>query len=103
MSREKQIEEMSQVVRDTIYRENESGFAEGFDALCTATEYLTEKITEALYNAGYCKQSEGEWKLHKDGSGTCSECHFTQKNIWDYDNYQHFCGHCGAKMRGGAG
>jgi hypothetical protein len=55
-----------------------------------------------IYNAGYRKQSEGEWKLHKDGSGTCSECHFIQKDIWDYDHYQHFCGHCGAKMKGGA-
>jgi hypothetical protein len=58
MSKEKQIEEMAQVVRDTIYQENENGFTEGFDALCTATEYLAEKITEALYTAGYRKQ---EW------------------------------------------
>ena len=55
-----------------------------------------------LYWKGYRKQSEGEWKLHKDGSGTCSECHITQKNIWDYDTWQNFCGHCGAKMKGGA-
>lgn len=46
-------------------------------------------------------KSEGEWKFHKDGSGTCSECHITQKNIWDYDNWQNFCGHCGAKMTKG--
>ena len=44
---------------------------------------------------------EGKWKFHKDGSGTCSECHTTQKNIWDYDNWQNFCGHCGAKMMKG--
>lgn len=42
----------------------------------------------------------GEWKLHPDGSGTCSCCNFTQKNVWDYDNAQNFCGHCGADMRG---
>ena len=54
----KQIEEMANVVRDTIYRENENGFAEGFDALCTATEYVTEKITEALYNANYRRRSD---------------------------------------------
>ena len=42
----------------------------------------------------------GEWKLHPDGSGTCSCCNRTQKAVWDYDNKQNFCGHCGADMRG---
>ena len=51
---------------------------------------------------GYRKQSEGEWVFHKDGSGTCNQCGTTQKNIWDMDNYQSYCGHCGAKMKGGA-
>ena len=39
-----------------------------------------------------------EWILRKDGSGTCKRCGFTQKNIWDFDNWQNFCGHCGANM-----
>ena len=56
---------------------------------------------EALYNAGYRKQVEGVWTFNRDGSGTCSNCHFTQKGVWDYDNHQHFCGVCGAKMKGG--
>ena len=42
----------------------------------------------------------GEWKLHPDGSGTCSCCNRTQKFVWDYDNAQNFCGHCGAKNVG---
>lgn len=42
----------------------------------------------------------GEWILHKDGSGTCNQCRITQKNVWDYDNHQNYCGHCGAKMDG---
>lgn len=41
----------------------------------------------------------GHWKLRDDGSGTCSECGFTQKNVWDYDNWQNYCGVCGADMR----
>lgn len=40
----------------------------------------------------------GRWRLNNDGSGTCSECHFTQKNVWDMDNWQNYCGVCGAKM-----
>lgn len=41
---------------------------------------------------------EGKWKLNKDGSGTCDQCGRTFKNVWDYDNFQNYCGHCGAKM-----
>ncbi len=40
-----------------------------------------------------------EWILRKDGSGTCKRCGFTQRNVWDMDNWQNFCGHCGADMR----
>ena len=38
------------------------------------------------------------WTLNNYGKGTCSNCHFTQANVWDYDNYQQYCGVCGAKM-----
>ena len=40
----------------------------------------------------------GKWKLHDDGSGTCNQCHHTQKAVWDDDNWQNYCGVCGAKM-----
>jgi hypothetical protein len=43
----------------------------------------------------------GEWKLHDNGDGTCNQCHFRQKLIWDYDNWQNYCGVCGARMDGG--
>ena len=51
-----------------------------------------------LYSNGFRKQREGKWKFNRDGSGTCSECHFTQRGVWDYDNWQNYCGVCGAKM-----
>lgn len=38
------------------------------------------------------------WTLNNYGSGTCSNCHFTQANVWDYDHHQQYCGVCGAKM-----
>ena len=60
------------------------------------------KHAEKLYKQGIRKQSEGEWIFHKDGSATCNQCNTTQKHIWDMDNYQSYCGHCGAKMKGGA-
>ena len=42
--------------------------------------------------------ARGRWKLHDDGSGTCSVCGFRQKAVWDMDNAQNYCGHCGAEM-----
>ena len=41
----------------------------------------------------------GRWKFHKDGSGTCSVCGFHQCDIWDLDDWQNYCGVCGADMR----
>ena len=46
------------------------------------------------------RRKRGKWILHKDGSATCSECHYWQNSIWDLDNQQNFCGVCGADMRG---
>lgn len=44
---------------------------------------------------------KGKWRLNKDGSGTCSECHRTRNDVWDMDNWDNFCSHCGADMREG--
>jgi hypothetical protein len=49
-------------------------------------------------DANVIKIIHGRWKLCKDGSGICDNCGRTSKNVWDYDNYQNYCGHCGAKM-----
>lgn len=43
----------------------------------------------------------GKWvSHHPDGSATCSVCGRKQKDVWDFDNWQNYCGHCGADMRG---
>lgn len=42
----------------------------------------------------------GKWYLHVDGSGTCNRCNTTAENVWDFDTWQNYCGHCGAKMDG---
>ncbi len=88
--KEKQIEEMANIVWRS--------------PVCNHFVSYTDCyfMAEAIYNEGYRKQREGEWKLHNDGSGTCSECHKRQKNVWDYDRWQPYCGDCGALMKGGA-
>ena len=60
------------------------------------------KACEALYNAGYRKQRNGEWIWTENGEEdyeqywVCSCCH--EKSYWE----SKFCSDCGAKMKGGA-
>lgn len=56
---------------------------------------------DRMPTADVVEVKHGEWFLLDDGSGTCTLCGKHQKNIWDMDNWQNFCGHCGAKMDGG--
>ena len=41
---------------------------------------------------------QGEWIDCRGGDATCSRCGIRQKAVYDDDNEQHFCGHCGARM-----
>lgn len=41
---------------------------------------------------------QGEWINCRGGDATCSRCGIRQKAVYDDDNEQHFCGHCGARM-----
>ena len=71
---------------------------------------LAYEKAEALYNAGYRKQSEGEWETETtnqvyDVKRTyCSNCR--KSAIFDsfMGKYHltNFCPNCGAKMKGGA-
>ena len=62
---------------------------------------LDEDIREfvkQIPTADVAEVKHSSWILHPDGSGTCNNCQCHQKLIWDYDNWQEFCGRCGAKM-----
>lgn len=65
-------------------------------------EALTDVKSEllAMSTVNVAKVTYGKWYLHPDGSGTCDQCGRHQKSVWDMDNYQSYCGHCGADMRG---
>ena len=60
------------------------------------TEEMCDKTAEALHNAGWRKQSKGEWKK-KGNEKTCSRCKFiyySNNDEWTY------CPNCGARMKG---
>ena len=66
-----------------------------------STEILVMGVLKQQPTAEVVEVKHSEWILHSDGSGTCKICGKHQKHIWDMDNWQNFCGHCGAKMNGG--
>lgn len=86
VNKEKQVEELAEL----IFREADCSLS-GQDCLVIAT---------LLVDQDYHRHSESAWIFHSDGSATCKRCGKTQKNIWDMDNFQSYCGCCGAKMKG---
>ena len=63
----------------------------------SGVNYCRNTVIDAP-TADVVEVKHGTWKLHKDGSGTCNQCRFTQKGVWDDDSWQRYCGCCGARM-----
>ncbi len=92
MSKEKQIEEMAKVIarRSKDFRNPNVAF------MTTAT-----KTAESLYNAGYRKQSEGEW-IDANPNGAVYKFACTLCGETKLGKGTSYCPNCGAKMKGGA-
>ena len=96
MSEEKQIEEMAitachsiNLIKRTLNRKCEDC---GLDDKC-----ITQIVCKVLYNAGYRKQSEGEWKTEETILGRCCVCSVCGScPTLEYK----YCPYCGAKMKG---
>lgn len=94
MSKENSNEatEIFSILSDTINGAN-------FDDLCDATHMI-------VHNAGYHKQSEGEWlvsesPLTASKKVKCSECGYIEHRgpAWNISWGMHkYCPNCGAKM-----
>ena len=97
MSKEKQIEEMAKVL---------CGMKNSCEGCMWDKVHCNERTyAEEIYNAGYRKQSEGEWIEVDDGvligDGKHIEC--SKCGVWKKDRQRsNFCSSCGAKMKGGA-
>ena len=53
------------------------------------------KYAERAVEAGYVKQSEGEWLPNRGGGWLCGNCKKYSNGLMP------FCSFCGAKMKGG--
>ena len=87
MSKEKQIIGIKECI-DAVY---------GAD--CAYYDVDGFAIANEIYNAGYRRQSEGEWikKYDKAPRYVCSACN----HLFNNKEYK-YCPNCGAKMKGGA-
>ena len=80
----KQIEEMAETILDFVHIKH--------------NQFSMQDLAKALYNAGYRKQSEGEWTYSENKKTMkCTRCRMRMKT---YD-VRRYCPNCGAKMKGG--
>lgn len=98
MSKEKQIEEMARAM--CAYYGTEKCYDCRYCCDCHIA-----KEADRLYNAGYRKQSEGEWI--QDVIAFCNVCSLCKAKVDRYaivcnSGKLNFCPNCGAKMKGGA-
>ena len=89
-------------------------YVENVDVKHWYRDELDEGLAEHLYNAGYRKKKEGEWKQTIEPLGAhdvdCVECSacgdsWVLDEDFDYDvvkAFWNFCPNCGAHMKGGA-
>lgn len=62
------------------------------------------KYAERAVEAGYVKQSEGEWEELGQDYANCSACgtiYSALPTMFAFKQNNKFCRHCGAKMKGG--
>ena len=88
MSREKQIvDEMVKVLKGVTHWEE-------------ARVGYYESKAQALYNAGYCKQEQGEW-IKDERSKFVHRYHCSVCNFFLIGEPTKYCEDCGSKMKGG--
>jgi hypothetical protein len=108
--REDYIEEVSETIARSIcpiYREDCDEYQPHTCTKCFIFSTPIGCLAEDLYNAGYRKQSEGEWIDKPTGAygrwqSWCSACG-KHSGIGGIESNRHkpFCPNCGAKMKGG--
>lgn len=100
MKDEKQIEEMCAIMSNAYRYTCEDTPMCPESSVCHRVSCQQCKEARLLLNAGYRKQTEGEWIRYPHNSGIyCSLCKHKRRYR---DIHDAFCPNCGAKMKGGA-
>jgi hypothetical protein len=83
------------------YIEREAVLHELLYAMC-GTGYQSRAMDAVHFvpAADVVEVVHARWIDHKNGNATCSHCRIRQTAVYDDENEQNFCGHCGAKMDG---
>ena len=79
--------------------EEDDYYTQAVDSRMTAMRCVKHRV-ETSPAADVAPVVHSEWILNDDGSGRCKRCKRRQMNVWDDDNWQRYCGDCGAKMDG---
>ena len=79
---------------------------ECYESHISPQEEVEDFVADAMLHAGYRKQKEGEWILHKprrenrNATYKCSVCGKLCSSYYNDVGEWKFCPHCGAKMKG---
>lgn len=61
---------------------------------------VSEESIEQIPIADVQEVKHGKWIFLGSGKATCSNCNRTFADVYDMDNYDNHCRHCGARMDG---
>jgi hypothetical protein len=87
ISRSKLLEDIERVYTAHYEQTQSQAIHDFYNAVC-----------KRIKSAPAVGARKGKWRLLNYGKGTCSQCNFTQSNVWDYESEQRYCGVCGAEM-----
>ena len=85
--------EREQVIAELLYLKHDC--LEG-----SATDLTLDKAIALLKaQESQATTHEAEWHIFKGRRGaTCSYCKYTFDDVYDPENYDYYCRHCGARM-----
>ena len=66
----------------------------------TLTDEQAQFIAKAVEFYQNNSIKHGHWILKGNGNADCSICGYRSTRVYDDDNADHYCRHCGAKMDG---
>ena len=64
------------------------------------SEHSVNKTVHSEQKTVHSDYKTGHWIILDDIWTKCSECGIMFKDVYDFDNYDSYCRHCGVRMEG---